>query len=227
MSAREEILARLRAATADVSTPTGARGEVPVSGAPSESAQQTLELFAENVADYRATVTRCTAAEVGTAVTAALARHGSRSVVVPDGLDTSWVEPLRDSGIRLVADHGDEDAADDETGAGRGGLLSTAALDEVDAVVTAARVGIATTGTIVLDHQDDQGRRALTLVPDQHVCVIRADQVVHDVPDAVALLDPTRPLTWISGPSATSDIELDRVEGVHGPRTLDVILVLP
>jgi len=103
--------------------------------------------------------------------------------------------------------------------------LSATELDGFDAAVTAAAVGIAETGTIVLTHGRGEGRRALSLVPDLHVCVVRADQIVADVPDAFPLLDPVRPQTWISGPSATSDIELNRVEGVHGPRTLHVLLV--
>jgi len=158
-----------------------------------------LDLFAERVADYRAVVVRCAADEVEQRIAEALP-DGAR-VVVPDGLP--WPVP------GAVPDDG----------------LSALDLDRLDAVVTAATVGIASTGTIVLSHGPGQGRRALTLVPDLHVCVVRADQVVADVPDAVALLDPARPTTWVSGPSATSDIELNRVEGVHGPRTLHVVLV--
>ena len=158
-----------------------------------------VDLFVERVADYRAVVVRCGADDVEQAITEALPANAR--VVVPDGL------PWRVDGA----------VHDDSLGASQ--------LDEVDAVVTAATVGIATTGTIVLSHGPGEGRRALTLVPDVHVCVVRADQVVADVPDAFAVLDPGRPTTWISGPSATSDIELDRVEGVHGPRRLHVLVV--
>ena len=158
-----------------------------------------VDLFAERVADYRAVVVRCGEHEVEARIAEALPPHAR--VVVPDGLP--WDVP------GAVPDDG----------------LTALDLDGLDAVVTAATVGIAATGTIVLSHGPGEGRRALTLVPDLHVCVVRADQVVTDVPDAVALLDPGRPTTWISGPSATSDIELNRVEGVHGPRTLHVVLM--
>jgi hypothetical protein len=169
---------------------------VPV--APRVAARDDLvALFVERVEDYRAVVTRCAADEVAAVVSRVL---GSVSVVVPPGLDLALPGAIVDDGH------------------------SPAELDLIDAVVTRARLGIAETGTIVLDHGPGQGRRAISLVPDLHVCIVAADQVVADVPDAIAALDPTRPLTWISGPSATSDIELDRVEGVHGPRTLHVIV---
>jgi L-lactate dehydrogenase complex protein LldG len=156
------------------------------------------EVFADRVADYRAVVVRCSPGEVEERIAEALS--GAARVVVPEGL------PWQVQGAEV----------DDQLTAGD--------LDRVDAVVTGCTVGIATTGTIVLSHGAGEGRRLLTLVPDRHVCVVRADQVVADVPDAVAALDPGRPTTWISGPSATSDIELNRVEGVHGPRRLHVIV---
>ena len=189
MSARDEILARVRSATAGVEAPP--RPSLDASGPVS------VDLFAERVADYRAFVERCTPDEVTACVAAAV----DGRVIVPAGLGVEVADAIDDTG------------------------LTSAELDRIDTVVTEARVGIAETGTIVLDHGPGQGRRALTLVPDRHVCIVRADQVVADVQDAVALLDPSRPLTWISGPSATSDIELDRVEGVHGPRNLHVIIV--
>ena len=152
----------------------------------------------ERVADYRATVTRVGAPAVLDAVVAVLE---GRSAVVPEGLP--WAIP------GAVVDSGQ----------------SAAELDRLEAVVTGSALGIASTGTLVLDHGPGQGRRALTLVPDLHICVVTVDQIVWGLPEAVARLDPTRPTTWISGPSATSDIELNRVEGVHGPRILHVVVV--
>jgi L-lactate dehydrogenase complex protein LldG len=166
---------------------------------PGASAPDLVAHFAERVADYRAVVERCTPDQLAERVAAAL--PAGASVVVPPGLDVDVPGAVVDDG------------------------LSAAALDEIDVVVTAAAVGIAETGTIVLDHRRGQGRRIISLVPDTHICIVRADQVVADVPDAFTLLDPRRPTTWISGPSATSDIELDRVEGVHGPRNLHVLIV--
>jgi L-lactate dehydrogenase complex protein LldG len=171
-----------------------------------------LELLVDRLVDYRATVVRCTAADLAATLADQLADAGS--VAVPPGLPGQWLDAVRGTGATVVVDT----AADPLTPRG---------LDGLGAVLTACRVAMADTGTIVLDGAPDQGRRVLTLVPDRHVCVVRADQVVGSVPEAVALLaeHPERPQTWISGPSATSDIELVRVEGVHGPRDLRVVVV--
>jgi L-lactate dehydrogenase complex protein LldG len=195
VSARDEILARVRAALADAP-------ERPAAAVPRRTPEADVDvvsLFCERVADYRAFVERCSRDELPARLRAALP-EGARVVVPPD-LDLDVPGAVADAG------------------------LSAAELDALDAVVTRARVGVAETGTIVLDHGRGQGRRAITLVPDHHVCVVDADQVVADVPDAFDVVGGTGVLTWISGPSATSDIELDRVEGVHGPRRLHVIVV--
>jgi L-lactate utilization protein LutC len=193
VSARDEILRRVRSALSGVSP---AEDLPPAPRVPDRG--DLVALFVERVEDYRAVVTRCAVADLEATVVEALA---GASVVVPPGL-----------GLDVAGSVVDAD-------------FSAAELDAIDSVVTRAAVGIAETGTIVLDHAPDQGRRAISLVPDLHVCIVEASQVVADVPDAIAMLDPARPTTWISGPSATSDIELDRVEGVHGPRTLHVVLV--
>lgn len=215
MSAKSEILSRIRTALADVPD-TPPQVDTPVTW---EYHQPTrtdgvLDLFVERVEDYKATVLRCRPEEVADHVVQALRALDVRSVVLPEGLDAGWRQAVDGAGIEIRTDEPH---------------LDRAALNEIDAVVTAACVGAAESGTIMLDHRPDQGRRALSLVPDIHVCVIRADQVVSDVPEAIARLAPSvqdrkLPLTWISGGSATSDIELSRVEGVHGPRTLYVIL---
>lgn len=195
MTARDEILAAIRAAVRDAPEPDLApRGYRSLT-----SPEGVIDLFARRVEDYRAAVTRCSKAEVVDAVETAL--EDAREVVVPTDF------PWQVQGART------------DTG------LMPSTLNTVDAVVTAATVGIASTGTIVLDHGPGQGRRTLSLLPDHHVCVVRAEQIVYGVPQALARLDPARPQTWISGPSATSDIELTRVEGVHGPRRLQVVVV--
>nr|WP_203615598.1 LUD domain-containing protein [Streptomyces sp. SID13726] len=172
------------------------------------SVEETVELLAENLADYRAIVHRCTTADLPATLAGMLAARGAGTVLVPPGLEASWLAEA------------DAEQVPDRAGS------TPHELDRIDSVVTACAVAVAETGTIVLDGGPDQGRRRITLVPDHHICVVRVpDQVVSSVPQALERLDPVRPLTWISGPSATSDIELDRVEGVHGPRTLEVVLV--
>ncbi len=218
MTARDDILGRVRSAlrpsgaepppAGGISEPPSARlGLRPETAPhPTETVEEgdIVALFVARVEDYRAVVVRCGPDEVADRIREGLS-DGTR-VVVPAGFPNAWLP----DGVDRVADDPPLTAYD---------------LDEIDAVVTTAALGIAVTGTIVLDHDRGQGRRALSLVPDRHVCVVTADQVVADLPDAMRRLDPLRPLTWISGPSATSDIELDRVEGVHGPRNLHVIVV--
>ena len=197
MTARDEILARIHTSLADAPDPP----PIPPTP-PGVRLDDPLDRFVDRLVDYKAVVSRCAAGEVARAVGAAL--DGVGSVVVPDDAPRDW---LQDFPGTVVSDEPSTD------------------LDAVGAVLTGCAVAIAETGTIVLDAGVAQGRRALSLIPDHHVCVVRADQVLPDVGDAVARLTPTRPLTWISGPSATSDIELNRVEGVHGPRRLHVVLV--
>ena len=174
--------------------------EVPRDYHGQEAVEVDVDLFCERVADYKATVHRVAAADVARAVREVLAGHGAERVA-------GTIE-------------GFEDAS-----------LGARELDALDGVVTGCALGIAETGTIVLDGAEDSGRRALTLVPDLHVCVVHEEQIVATVPDAVDRLAEAaragRPITLVSGPSATSDIELDRVEGVHGPRRLEVLVVAP
>ncbi|MDX3523452.1 lactate utilization protein C [Streptomyces scabiei] len=212
MSSRDLILGRVRRALADVP-----RDDTPYERAVRRdylhehgglSPAETVELLAENLADYRALVHRCDDARLPGLLARLLAERGSRTVLVPPGLPSSWLGAADATPVRDRA----SSTADE--------------LDRVDSVVTGCALAVAETGTLVLDGSADQGRRRITLVPDHHICVVRVpEQVVSSVPQALARLDPARPLTWISGPSATSDIELDRVEGVHGPRTLEVVLV--
>jgi L-lactate dehydrogenase complex protein LldG len=195
MTAREDILQRISSALTDRPDP----GPIPRDYRAPGTLPADVDLFAERAADYNAEVHR------GVAIAAVLAGRGITRVVVPDGFPD-----LLDDTIETVREP-----------------VTTDTLDSVSAVVTTCAVAIADTGTVVLDHGPGQGRRALSLVPDYHLVVVRPDQIAASVPDAVAALDPTRPpavLTWISGPSATSDIELSRVEGVHGPRTLDIVI---
>ena len=203
MKAREEILRRVQSAHV-----ASNNQEICRDYAHTVELSDPVALFVERVEDYKATVIRTDPDKVAAAVAKSLA--GARRVVVPAGFNPSW-QP------------GEIDIVQDEP------VLSSEDLDGVDAVLTSAVVGVAVTGTIVLDHTEGQGRRALTLVPDLHVCVITAQQIVGDVPEAIARLSSSvsagRPLTWVSGPSATVDIELIRVHGVHGPRTLRIVLV--
>jgi L-lactate dehydrogenase complex protein LldG len=222
-TAREEILDRIRSAVGPSAVGPSAAGRE-ATPAQVDAAYAALPrtyrrahhdaadtdivgLFAERAADYRAVVERVPEADLPATITRALS--GVPTFLVPDGLPAQWLEgSLAED--RIVRDDPP---------------LSARELDAIAGVVTGCATAIAETGTIILDHGPGQGRRALTLVPDFHLVVVRADQVAADLPDAIARLEPTRPHTLISGPSATSDIELIRVEGVHGPRNLHILIV--
>jgi L-lactate dehydrogenase complex protein LldG len=239
VTSRDHILGRIRAATgtgpgadADVAAAYAALPRPYLSAHHDPADHDIVALFAERAADYRAVVERVPAADVPATVARVLAQRaadshdrrrfaadaaenrrpsgeiGAPGFVVPEGFAEEWLGAWPES-VVLVRDVP---------------ALPAARLDELAGVVTGCAVAIAETGTIVLDHGAGQGRRAVTLVPDFHLVIVRADQVAADLPDAFARLDPGRPQTLISGPSATSDIELTRVEGVHGPRTLHVLL---
>ncbi len=204
-TARAEIFRRIGVALAGAPPPEPVPRDYRRTGELDPDA--VLEQLVDRLVDYKAAVHRTDPAGIPAAIARVLADVGS--LVVPPDLPDEWL-----SGYPGAV-HRDDPPLD----------LST--LDGVDAVLTGCAVAIAETGTIVLDAGTAQGRRALTLVPDHHLCVVRADQVVGIVPESIPRLDGRRPLTFISGPSATSDIELRRVEGVHGPRRLDVLLVTP
>jgi L-lactate dehydrogenase complex protein LldG len=209
VSAREVMLERVRAALgAGAPVPDVPRGYRDAGTLGAAGNDVAVERFCERVAEYRATVQRVERGGLADAVAEACGRHGARRIAVPEGA------PGEIPGIELVVD---------------APPLSPRDLDGLDGVLTGCALAIAETGTIVLDGGARSGRRALTLVPDLHLCVVEAGTVVPSVPDAVRALEQAvaegRPITLVSGPSATSDIELDRVEGVHGPRRLEVFVV--
>lgn len=215
-NAREDVLARIRAALAN--------GEAASTDVPrryrTESHVPEHELVSrllERLTDYGAGARVIERSGLAAAVLEACQRRAARRIAVPSDLPETWTDRLKAQDAELLRDLPGTDA------------LSNAALDGVDGVLTGCALAIAATGTIVLDGGPTQGRRALTLLPDWHLCVVHADRLVASVPQAIARLRVAalegRPITLISGPSATSDIELSRVEGVHGPRTLDVLIV--
>ncbi|KRE76345.1 LutC/YkgG family protein [Arthrobacter sp. Soil763] len=217
MSAREDILGRIRSALSDAPAAPPVPREYRTTSELDEEAL--ILLLVDRLVDYKAQVSVVPAAEVPARVAELLAE--ARSYVVPAGLDAGWLAAVDDgTSTGRAAGAGTERRRVDAAGA----PLGVAELDGIDAVVTASAVAVAETGTIILDGSPNQGRRAISLVPDHHICIVAATDIAGILPEALRRIDGIRPLTMISGPSATSDIELERVEGVHGPRRLDVII---
>jgi L-lactate dehydrogenase complex protein LldG len=206
--AREAILTTVRSVTTNASKPV----QVPrgCRRVDQRSREQLIELFCERVGDYKAQVRYISGDRLAEEIADAASARGARRIAVPTGIPSSWLA----SGLEAIRDHG----------------LTAHDLDQVDGALTGCTAAIAETGTIVLSGDAREGRRLLSLVPDLHICVVEEHQIVGLVPEALARLaqrvrESGRPITFISGPSATSDIELQRVEGVHGPRNLVVIVV--
>lgn len=213
-SARETILARVRSALAPKIAPVAGRSVARGyrrSGSLDREAR--LDLFVDRLTDYDATILQVESeTNLGEAIASLLQSSGENLVVVAAAFPREWLPP----GLQLLID-------DPATA---GGISE---LERVEAVVTTCEIAVASTGTILLKHVGSQGRRAITLLPDHHICLVRRDQVVELLPEALAVLDPTgaAPITTVAGPSATSDIEMTRIRGVHGPRRLSVILYGP
>jgi L-lactate dehydrogenase complex protein LldG len=211
-SARTEVLRRIQAANGGPATETRAlEGWDAIERSYVRSSQRNdiekIELLEDRLRDYDAHVVRAEPGGVAQAVQAMLSQLGCRRILIPAGLSTEWLP----GGFEFVQDQGG----------------SAAVLDGFDGVLTGSTLAIAETGTIVLQNAPGQGRRALTLVPDYHLCLVRTADIVETVPEAMALLESraSLPTTFFSGPSATADIEMTRIKGVHGPRFLDVVLL--
>jgi L-lactate dehydrogenase complex protein LldG len=218
-AARTEVLRRIRAAIAPSASPALAASpdaidiswqaiERSYRHAASHDREAILELFEDRLRDYDAGVYRCAEAEVPALIAHILAERGRQTLAIPEGLPVAWLP----QGINLVQDN----------------RIDIAAIDACDGVLTSATIAIAETGTIILQDAPGQGRRAITLLPDYHLCVVRAETLVQTVPEAMRALQSTASLatTFFSGPSATADIEMTRIKGVHGPRFVDVILIV-
>jgi L-lactate dehydrogenase complex protein LldG len=209
-SAREDILGRIRSRRGNgygerVLDYTNVPREYKQSG--TTDYEQTLGLFEDRLQDYGCSVFRCALDEIAQCAGSILTERGKRQLVIPVGLPEEWLPP----GFEFVREVG----------------LTNHRIDCADGVMTACAAAIAMTGTIILGHSGAEGSRALTLIPDYHLCVVFDWQVVELVPEGIARMNVLRSgrLTTISGPSATSDIEMTRIKGVHGPRTMDIILV--
>jgi L-lactate dehydrogenase complex protein LldG len=216
-SARDEVLRRIRAAkggpsSADVARAAWNAVERKYRREAARSREGVLDLLEDRLRDYDAHVVRANGAEVAASVAAMLKDRGKRRMLLPKGFAAEFLP----GGFDFVTDHGEAQA-----------VLTAEELDDFDGVMTGATLAIAETGTVVLQNVAGQGRRAVTLVPDYHLCVVRVEDVVETVPEAIGRLQATAGLatTFVSGPSATADIEMTRIKGVHGPRFLDVILV--